>query len=118
MKMKIGAELPDGYEPTHEDLAAVAGTMLARTLLPLFAENMSEDMARANVEAIVTELSYLFDEGEIEIGGKTFFPRLAFVNAEGAALPGLAEMTNLHELTATPFDVDPNAMVTFEDEAE
>lgn len=118
MKMTIGAELPDGYEPQHEDLTAVCGPMIAHALLPLFAENMPDAVARANVEAIVTELAYLFDEGEIVIGGRTFHPRIAFVAAEGAVLPGFADTTDLNEQTAHPFEIDPEAQVTFEDDAD
>lgn len=114
MKMRIGAELPPEYEPAHNDLAAAAGSLMAHTLLPLFAENMSEELAKANVEGIVTELAYLFDDGEIEIGGKTFRPCLAFVDKSGQPLPGIAQMTNLHELAEDPFDIDPEAKITFE----
>ena len=86
MKMKIGTELPADYQVSHEDLAETAATLIAHALLPLFAENMSEDMAKANVEGIVTELAYLFDEGEIELGGKIYRPRLAFADESGAIL--------------------------------
>lgn len=115
MKMKIGAELPAEYEPGHSDLAAAAGSLIAHTLLPLFAENMGEDMAKANVEGIVTELAYLFDDGEIEIGGKTYRPRLAFINDAGQTLPGVESLNNLNELATEPFDIDPEAQITFEE---
>lgn len=114
MKMTIGAELPEDYEPAHNDLAAAAGSLMAHTLLPLFAENMSDELAKANVEGIVTELAYLFDEGEINIGGKTYRPRLAFINDAGQALPGAEALTNLNELATEPFDIDPEALITFE----
>ena len=71
MRMKIGAELPAGYEVTHEDLAQSAGALIAHALLPIFQENLREEIAKANVEGILTEIAYLFDEGEIELGGKT-----------------------------------------------
>ncbi len=114
MKMKIGTELPDDYVVSHEDLAESVATLMAQALLPLFAENMSEDLAQANVEGIVTELAYLFDEGEITIGGKTYRPRIAFVDETGAILPGAAELDTLHELVAEPFDIAPEAKITFE----
>lgn len=114
MKMKIGAELPADYVPSHEDLAESATALMAQVLLPLFAENMPEDVAKANVEGILTELAYLFDEGEIEIGGKTYRPRLAFVDDTGAVLPGIAELVTLHELTEDPFEIAPEAKITFE----
>jgi hypothetical protein len=117
MKMKIGTELPDGYVVSHEDLAETAATLIAHTLLPLFAENMPEDAAKANVEGIVTELAYLFDEGEIELGGKTYRPRLAFMDETGAILPGATALNNLNELAGEPFDIAPEAGITFvEDE--
>jgi hypothetical protein len=114
MKMKIGAELPADYVTSHEDLAESATALMAQVLLPLFAENMSEEIAKANVEGIITELAYLFDEGEIEIGGKTYRPRLAFVDGSGAILPGVAELGNLHELAEDPFEIAPEAGITFE----
>jgi hypothetical protein len=114
MRMTIGTELPAGYAVSHEDLAETAGALIAHTLLPLFAENMPEDAAKANVEALLTELAYLFDEGEIEIGGKNYRPRLAFIDEAGAVLPGVAELVNLHEMVADPFDIAPEANITFE----
>lgn len=114
MKMKIGTELPADYAVRHEDLAEAAVALIAQALLPVFAQSMTEEVAKANVQGIVTELAYLFDEGEIEIGGKIYRPRLAFVDATGATLPGVAELTTLHELTEDPFDVDPEANITFE----
>lgn len=115
MKMRIGTELPADYVVSHEDLAETASTLIAHTLLPLFAENMSEEMAKANVEGIVTELAYLFDEGEIELGGKIFRPRLAFVDDAGRILPGAAELATLHELAEDPFEIAPEAGITFEE---
>ena len=114
MKMMIGTELPPDYEIGHEDLAETATAMIAHALLPLFAENMTDEVAKANVQGIVTELAYLFDEGEIVLGGQTFRPRLAFVNEAGQVLPGAADLTNLHELADDVFDVDPEAQITFE----
>lgn len=114
MKMKIGTPLPDAYVVRHEDLAETASTLIAHALLPLFAENMSEELAKANVEGIVTELAYLFDEGEIELGGKTFRPRLAFIDDTGALLPGAAELNTLHQLAEDPFEIAPEANITFE----
>ncbi|MEL7181641.1 MAG: hypothetical protein AAFN63_17755 [Pseudomonadota bacterium] len=115
MKMKIGTPLPADYVVSHEDLAETASTLIAHALLPLFAENMSEDMAKANVEGIVTELAYLFDEGEIELGGKTFRPRLAFIDDTGAILPGAAQLNTLHQLAEAPFEIAPEAGITFEE---
>lgn len=114
MKMKIGTALPADYVVSHEDLAETASTLIAHALLPLFAENMSEELAKANVEGIVTELAYLFDEGEIELGGKTYRPRLAFVNEAGAILPGAAALSHLHQLAEDPFEIAPEAGITFE----
>ena len=114
MKMKIGTPLPADYVVSHEDLAESAVTLMAHALLPLFAENMSEDVAKANVEGIVTELAYLFDEGEIELGGKIYRPRLAFVDDTGAILPGVAELVHLNQLAEDPFEVAPEANITFE----
>ncbi len=114
MRMTIGTELPEGYAVSHEDLAQTAGALIAHTLLPLFAENMPEKVAKANVEALLTELAYLFDEGQIEIGGRNYLPRLAFVDETGAVLPGVAGLDNLHEMVADPFDIAPEANITFE----
>ncbi len=115
MKMKISTELPADYQVSHEDLSETAGTLIAHALLPLFAENMSEDMAKANVEGIVTELAYLFDEGEITLGGKTYRPRLAFVDESGAILPGAAELVTLHQKIEDPFEIAPEAGISFEE---
>ncbi|MCG3268825.1 hypothetical protein [Yoonia sp. I 8.24] len=115
MKMKIGTELPSDYVVSHADLTDAATTLIAQTLLPLFAESMTEEVSRANVEGIVTELAYLFDEGAIEIGGKTYLPRLAFVDEAGATLPGVAELTTMHEFVEDLFDIDPAAQITFEE---
>lgn len=114
MKMKIGTELPAGYVVNHDDLAESATALMAQALLPLFAENMSEEMAKANVEGIITELAYLFDEGEIEIGGRTYRPRLAFVDDQGNVLPGVADLVTLHTLAEDPFEIAPEAGITFE----
>lgn len=114
MKMKIGAELPADYLTSHEDLAESWATLISQALLPLFAENMSEEIAKANVEGIMTELAYIFDEGEIEIGGKTYRPRLAFIDETGAILPGVAELVTLHELVEDPFEIAPEAGISFE----
>ena len=113
MKMMIGAPLPEGYTPSHEDLSESAATLMAHALLPLFAENMPDEMAKANVEGIVTELAYLFDDGEISLGGKTYRPRLAFVDENGSILPGVAEMRHLHTLSEDPFEIAPEAGITF-----
>lgn len=115
MKMIIGAELPEGYSPSHDDLAASSATLIAHALMPLFTDNMSEDMARANVEGIVTELAYLFDEGAIEMGGKTYRPHLAFVDDTGATLPGAAELTTLSDLSSEPFNLEPAAQISFQE---
>lgn len=114
MRMKIGTELPAGYDVTHVDLAQSASVLIAHALLPIFGDNIPEKAAKANVEGILTELAYLFDEGEIEIGGKTYRPRLAFVDEAEAVLPGVAELANLHEMVADPFDLTPEANITFE----
>lgn len=114
MRMKIGTELPAGYEVSHEDLAQSVGALIAQALLPIFGEKIPSDMAKTNVEGILTEVAYLFDEGEIEIGGKTYRPRLAFVDEADAVLPGAAELANLHEMVADPFDLPPEANITFE----
>ncbi|TFL16789.1 hypothetical protein [Jannaschia formosa] len=114
MKMTIGAELPPDYVPAQEDLASAAASLIAHALLPLFAENMPERIARANAQAVTLELSYLLDEGEIRIGGKTYRPRLAFVDDSGAAAAGFARFQNMAEAASAPFDIDPEARVTFE----
>ena len=114
MKMTIGTELPPDYEVSHADLAESAATLIAHALLPLFAENMEEPIAKANVEGIVTELAYLFDEGEIVLGGRSYRPRLAFVDDKGRVLPGVAELNNLHELAEDPFEIAPEAGISFE----
>lgn len=115
MKMKIGTALPADYQVSHEDLAESTASLMAHALLPLFAENMTEELAKANVEGIVTELAYLFDEGEIVIGGKSYRPRLAFVDEAGRVLPGVAELVTLHQLAEDPFEIDPEAGITFEE---
>lgn len=115
MKMKIGTPLPADYVVSHEDLAESTGTLIAHALLPLFAESMTEEVAKANVEGIITELAYLFDEGEIELGGKTYRPRLAFIDDTGATLPGVAELVTLHQLVEDPFEIAPEAGITFEE---
>lgn len=114
MKMTIGTELPADYEVNHEDLAQTAGSFIGHALLPLFIENMPEEAAKANVEAILIELAYQFDEGEIEIGGKTYRPRLAFVDDAGAILPGAAELNNLNMMVTDPFDIPEEANISFE----
>ena len=115
MKMKIGTELPADYVVRHEDLAEAAVTLIGQALLPVFAESMTEEVAKANVQGIVTELAYLFDEGQIELGGRTYRLRLAFVDDTGAVLPGVAELVTLHELTDDLFDIGPEADITFEE---
>lgn len=115
MKMNIGTALPEGYTVSHEDLAESAGTLIAHALLPLFAENMTEEAAKANVTGIVTELAYLFDDGEITLGGRIYRPRLAFVDDQGNVLPGAAQLTNLNELVEDPFDIPAEAMISFEE---
>ena len=114
MKMIIGTELPPDYEVSHEDLSESAGSMFAHALLPIFAELLSEEQAKANVEGIVTELAYLFDEGEIELGGKIYRPKLAFVDEAGRVLPGVAEMDRLHQMVEDPFDIPAEAKISFE----
>ncbi len=114
MRMKIGAELPTGYEVTHEELAQSVGALIAHALLPIFGEKIPSEMAKANVEGILTEFAYLFDEGEIELGGKTYRPRLAFVDESNKVLPGFAELENLHEMVTEPFDLPPEANISFE----
>lgn len=114
MKMNIATALPADYVVSHQDLAETAATLMAHALFPLFAENMSDEMAKANVEGIVTELAYLFDEGEIRLGGQTYRPRLAFVNEAGQILPGAAELNTLHQLAEDPFEIAPEAGITFE----
>lgn len=117
MKMKIGTDLPADYVVNHQDLSEAAVTLIAHALLPVFAESMTEDVAKANVQGIVTELAYLFDEGEIELGGRTYRPRLAFVDDTGATLPGVADMTRLHTLVDDLFDIGPEANISFEEPA-
>ncbi|MEM6408517.1 MAG: hypothetical protein AAF700_08875 [Pseudomonadota bacterium] len=114
MKMTIGAELPEDYEPAHADLASAANTLIAHSLLPMFQDAMGEQLAKANVEGIMTELAFALDEGEITIGGKTYRPRLAFVDDAGQVVPGAADMDNFNELVSEPFDIDPEAKVSFE----
>lgn len=116
MKMIVGAELPADYEPEHNDLASAAHILIAHSLLPMFADAMGDSLAKANVTGIVTELSFVFDEGEIEIGGKTYRPRLAFIDDAGNPLPGLADLDDLNGLIGEPFDIDPEAKISFEEE--
>jgi hypothetical protein len=40
----------------------------------------------------------LFDEGEFEMGGKIYRPRLAFVDDARNTLPSIAELTAMHYL--------------------
>jgi hypothetical protein len=115
MKMTIGAPLPPDYQVSHEDLAESVATLIAHTLLPVFSENMSEDLAKTNVEGILTELAYLFDEGEIVLGGKSYRPRIAFVDEAGRLLPGAEAQTHMHQLAADPFEIDAEADITFEE---
>jgi hypothetical protein len=114
MKMTIGADLPPDYVPAQEDLASAAASLIAHALLPLFAENMPEKIARANAQAVTLELSYLLDEGEIRMGGRTYRPRLAFVDDSGAPSDGFAGFAHMAEAASAPFDIDPDARVTFE----
>ncbi|MEJ6402608.1 hypothetical protein [Yoonia sp. 2307UL14-13] len=116
MKMTIGTPLPPEYEVGHNDLAESVAALIAHALLPLFAENMSEDAAKANVQGILTELAYIFDEGEIVLGGKSYRPRLAFVDEAGQVLPGAAALNNLHEMVEDPFDITPEAQIRFEED--
>lgn len=116
MKMKIATPLPADYTVQHEDLAESALVLMAHALLPLFAENMPEAAAKANVTALVTELGYLFDEGKIHLGGQVYRPRLAFVDEDGALLPGAAALTTLHALIDAPFDIAPETGISFERE--
>ncbi|MEM9795752.1 MAG: hypothetical protein AAF919_04650 [Pseudomonadota bacterium] len=115
MKMTIGAELPEDYAPSQEDLASASATLIAHALLPLFAENMEENLARANAQAVLTELAYLLDEGEIVMGGKTYRPRLAFVDDSGRVTPGFETLENMADLATEPFEIDPQAQVSFEE---
>lgn len=114
MKMKIGTPLPADYTVSHEDLAESAMTLIAHALLPLFAENMSENVAKANVEGIVSELAFLFDEAEIELGGRIYRPRISFVDDTGTVLAGAADLVTLHQLAEEPFEIAPEANITFE----
>lgn len=114
MKMHIGAELPEGFEVGHTELAAASASLMAQALLPLFAERMTDEIARANVEGIILELAYMFDEGEITIGGKSYRPRMAFIDEAGKVLPGAPELDRLHEVADAPFDIDPEAKISFE----
>jgi len=115
VKMNIGADLPEGIELGHNELAAASASLMAHVLLPLFAERMSEDIARANVEGIVLELAYMFDDGEITVGDKSYRPRLAFIDEAGNVLPGVAELDRFHEYADAPLDIDPEAKITFEE---
>lgn len=116
MKMIVGAELPEDYEPVHADLASAAQILLAHSLLPMFADAMGDNLAKANVTGILTELSFAFDEGEIEIGGKTYRPRLAFIDENDNPVPGLAALDDLNALVGEPFDIDPEAKISFEED--
>ncbi|KJZ20508.1 hypothetical protein [Loktanella sp. S4079] len=115
MKMKIGTELPEGYVVSHENLVEAATSLVAHALLPLFTESMNEDVAKANVESIVTELAYFFDEGAIEIGGNTYRPRLAFVDQDGNSIRGASNLDTMHQMIEDIFDIAPEGMITFED---
>lgn len=115
MKMIIGTDLPAGYTVSHEDLAQSAGTLIAHALLPLFAENMSDEAAKANVAGIVTELAYLFDEGEIALGGRIYRPRIAFVDDTNTVLPGAQNLDTLHALVDDPFDIPAEAKISFQE---
>ena len=117
MKMNIGTELPADYVVSHQDLAEAAITLMAHALLPVFEESMTEEVAKANVQGIVTELAYLFDEGEISLGGSTYRPRLAFVDDHGQVLPGVAQLNSLNEMVDDLFDIGPEAGITFEEPA-
>ena len=63
----------------------------------------------------VTELTHLFDEGEFEMGGEIYRPRLAFVDDARNTLPGIAELTTMHDLALEPFNLAPEAKTTLED---
>lgn len=114
MKMIVGAPLPEGYEPGHDDLASAVVSLVGQALLPLFSESMNEEAAKANVQGIVTELAYIFDEGEIELGGKTYRPRIAFLDETGNPLPGFEKMVTLHENADDAFEIPAEAQVSFE----
>ena len=119
MKLKIETPLPEGYTPAHDDLAEAAATLMAKALLPLFIEDLPEEAARANVQGIVSELAYMFDAGAIEIGGRTYRPRIAFVDDTGALLPGAAEFDGFEAASEDALDAETEAQVSFEaDEPE
>ena len=49
------------------------------------------------------------------MGGKIYRPRLAFVDDARNTLPGIAELTTMHDLALEPFNLAPEAKTTLED---
>lgn len=81
----------------YEDLATEWQYQLILLLKQVLEKKgIATDMAKDIVGEFVFDLSMLHDQGEIKVEGKTYNPKLAFDNFNGALIASDDE-SNLHE---------------------
>lgn len=92
--MKISMTLDPNYELNHEMLMSFAPTLLALSLLQ---KGDDKEQAEEDAEGLAYEVAKVFDHSAVELNGKTFRPKICWVDEAGKILPGAANYDDLHD---------------------
>lgn len=98
-------ELTMPTEPDHEHLAMLFNYVIAAQLRSsLNYSGIPESEVWKIVDPLVFDIAMLFDDGVIQVNGKNYKMRLAFVDEKGNLLPDAAEFSHLHEYAVVEED--------------
>lgn len=92
--MKISMKLDNDAVLDHEMLMSFAPTLMA---LSVVKKSKDKDQAEEDAEGIVHDISKVFDHAAVELNGKTFRPRICWVDDNGKVLDGAADYEDLHD---------------------
>ena len=89
----------DAREGLHEHLAILYNLVMSKHLFAQLKRSGFDETKAWNVtSAFLWDHAMMFDQhGEFVVNGKTYRPRIAFVDEQGELLPGAAEFDFLHE---------------------
>jgi hypothetical protein len=92
--MKISMTLNPDDELDHEMLMTFAPTLLALNLLQ---KTDDKEQDEEDAEALTHDLSRVFDHSAVELNGKTFRPKICWVDEAGKILPGAKDYADLQD---------------------
>ncbi|SDX38148.1 hypothetical protein [Litoreibacter albidus] len=92
--MKISMTLGTDVELDHEMLMTFAPTLLALNLLQKTGDKEQDE---EDAEALTHDVSRVFDRCAVELNGKTFRPKICWVDESGQILSGAEDYVDLQD---------------------